>query len=1307
MRLQELHIEGFGHFHDQVVGPLNSNVTVLYGPNEAGKSTLLAFIRTMLFGFPARRRNSHYPPLAGGRHGGRITLEDDEGVRYTLERIAGPRGGPYVLRTESGDTNAGPAVLERLTGHATLDLFSNVFAFSLDEIQNEGLMGDSEVAGRLYSAGMGASGLPELVENLARRRDELFRPRGSAQAIANLLRELNDVDGQLRAVQDNASEYRTRTARQDNILVELEAVEKEISVLNSRRAEIGRLSEGRNDWLKLVEFEARLQMMPEFDGFPDNPIERLEDLEDRVRQAREDRDDAEGELRQVSEALEATIPDENLVDEAERIDAIRRRRSSFDASGRDLPIRQGELQELEDVLSARIRELGNAWNEENLGEFDTSLAVRQQIAVWRDRLNESSDEVKEAGIGLSQSRKLLEEIRQEEEQAQDRLVVGNPSGSPHGPSPASGRLEDLLDDDDELERVRRGRGSFDDSVRDLPERQAELRAQEVDVALKLRDLGKGWDETRLDGFDTSMVFRQSVDEHRQRLVERADSVRRTKERFNREESALIECRAAVDQSRARLPVNQPPLNAQEIERRVTALRTARSRLNDHDRASVNLENLRAQLASLTGSGESTGSASRNRSGLLFPLLPGIAGIVVMLAGLVIGQGSLILGVIAGAVLLGFAGFQLFHRRGTPDSTANPLTEAIANNVKEAETAVDSAKLSLAEVAEQIGLDGVPTADSLDNTEAGLEAASKALSAWDEASSQLEETNHALGVQAKHVAAAEVQAKSAVESAYSSRQAWRQWLKQHGLDEGLNPDTVVELTGRLDTTRAVLQDIRRMRQRVAAIKVDIDEYRRLVKPLADRYGISLNEANPQRIMSVADTLVESLDSVRRLVNERDNLLARLNHQQRTVDAASDEYGGMSKDLESLRSEWRGWLRERRLNENFTPEDLLEFLARAETARGSRTETLRMRSRVAAIKKDIDDFTDRILPLAEIHGIGLNTSDHLQIASAADALISRLGEAQRQVSERKQVRYQEAQQRRRLKQLEQRLVSATSELEGLLAAGTAADAEELRRRARLYQERQKLEEQREECLRNLRRLSGPDERLGAFRDSLAASDPGQLSHESNALMEQINARNQRRNGLREERGRNASEIDRLTGEEESSALRIRRNVLMEQLQEKAREWSRLTLAGSILERTQKKFELERQPSVIQHAEEFFTHVTGQRYRRLFAPVGERTITVTDVSGRERRPSELSRGTREQLYLALRFGLIKEFGEHGERLPVIVDEALVNFDAERANQAAASFAKLSATNQVLVFTCHRAIADTFVNVGASVTEIGASYV
>ena len=69
MRIEELYLDGFGHFHQRTIGPVSGPVTVFHGPNEAGKSTTLAFIRAILFGFPARF-NSHYPPLSGEDTGG-------------------------------------------------------------------------------------------------------------------------------------------------------------------------------------------------------------------------------------------------------------------------------------------------------------------------------------------------------------------------------------------------------------------------------------------------------------------------------------------------------------------------------------------------------------------------------------------------------------------------------------------------------------------------------------------------------------------------------------------------------------------------------------------------------------------------------------------------------------------------------------------------------------------------------------------------------------------------------------------------------------------------------------------------------------------------------------------------------------------------------------------------------------------------------------------------------------------------------------------------------------------------------------
>ena len=381
----------------------------------------------------------------------------------------------------------------------------------------------------------------------------------------------------------------------------------------------------------------------------------------------------------------------------------------------------------------------------------------------------------------------------------------------------------------------------------------------------------------------------------------------------------------------------------------------------------------------------------------------------------------------------------------------------------------------------------------------------------------------------------------------------------------------------------------------------------------------------------------------------------------------------------------------------------FIARVETARSSLSEARRMRDRVAAIEYDIQEFREQVEPLAARHGLPLGPNDHRQLARVADELIQRLEEAQSAFSGRERAKEQTEETRQLLESRERRLQSADEELAALLAAGGADDAEDFRRRARQHEERRDLERRRDEHRRNLEWLSGPGQRFDAFRGALAEADPNRLGDESARLSELHAEVDAKRNALREERGGIDTELAQLTSEEESSALRIRRSTLEERLREHAREWSRLTIAEALLEKTRQKFEQERQPSVIRHAQDFFSGVTGQRYQRLYAPIGEQTITVTDATGGSKQPAELSRGTREQLYLALRFGLIREFGEHAERLPVVVDEALVNFDPERALLAAESFAQLAETNQVLVFTCHPSTAEMFADAaGAQVVDI-----
>ncbi|MGZ3459304.1 MAG: ATP-binding protein, partial [Archangium sp.] len=78
LRIDLLRVHGFGHFSGYEL-ELRPGLNLLYGPNEAGKSTLLAFIRGMLFGLEKRGRSeSRYEPEAG-TFGGELCVSSGAG----------------------------------------------------------------------------------------------------------------------------------------------------------------------------------------------------------------------------------------------------------------------------------------------------------------------------------------------------------------------------------------------------------------------------------------------------------------------------------------------------------------------------------------------------------------------------------------------------------------------------------------------------------------------------------------------------------------------------------------------------------------------------------------------------------------------------------------------------------------------------------------------------------------------------------------------------------------------------------------------------------------------------------------------------------------------------------------------------------------------------------------------------------------------------------------------------------------------------------------------------------------------------
>jgi len=144
----------------------------------------------------------------------------------------------------------------------------------------------------------------------------------------------------------------------------------------------------------------------------------------------------------------------------------------------------------------------------------------------------------------------------------------------------------------------------------------------------------------------------------------------------------------------------------------------------------------------------------------------------------------------------------------------------------------------------------------------------------------------------------------------------------------------------------------------------------------------------------------------------------------------------------------------------------------------------------------------------------------------------------------------------------------------------------------------------------------------------------------------------------------------------------------LNELAEKWSILKVAHTTLQEAKSRFQETYLTEVIKVTAHYFSHLTKGKYKQIFAPTTTKLFQVEASNNMRYTVDELSKGTIDQLYISLRLAISKVMSEKFV-IPLIIDDAFVHFDDDRTIQIIDLLKKISATQQVLLFTCKKEIA------------------
>ncbi|WP_158595102.1 ATP-binding protein [Oceanobacillus piezotolerans] len=277
MRIEHAKIFGFGKWVDHSIDFSKASGICIYGENESGKSTIQRFILFMLFGLPPKQRN-FYRPKTSGRMGGRLTVNDTEYGKYTIERLDEVRNGAAVCYLPDGEKKDEEWLRERLHG-MTLETYQAIFSFSATDLNDIKSMKEEELGEVILGIGLsGSSKIYQLEKRLDQRLAGLFKRYGTKPIINQQLETLELRFKELQQSKSKEASYLEKQDKKSELQTEITQLHESISFSKSELSKLERHIGALPLIYEYRQYLSAIQSEKIDRSFPEKGIERLQSL---------------------------------------------------------------------------------------------------------------------------------------------------------------------------------------------------------------------------------------------------------------------------------------------------------------------------------------------------------------------------------------------------------------------------------------------------------------------------------------------------------------------------------------------------------------------------------------------------------------------------------------------------------------------------------------------------------------------------------------------------------------------------------------------------------------------------------------------------------------------------------------------------------------------------------------------------------------------------------------------------------------------------------------------------------------------
>ncbi|MFD2828893.1 ATP-binding protein [Corticicoccus populi] len=385
MKIVSLNIYGYGKIKETVINT-NHQLVQIFGENEAGKSTTMSFIHSILFGFPTRKEQEpRREPRMHNLYGGKlvVTFPDEDG-HIEIERVKGKVQGDVKVYLPDGTTRGEDWLIKKLN-YIDKKTYRSIFSFDVLGLQDiHKNMTEDKLQEYLLRAGaLGSHEYDEMMSAIDQELKLIYKKNGINPEVNQELEELRELNGRINKLEETEERYKYLTTEKlkteesvsakKNALFQLETIRKQKMKEIMYHKDI-------KDWKVL---EGKLNIAPVV--FPEKGIERYERLQNNIKQIHRDLDLRSEKLKTLKHEINAVeLPDPK---DMNYLSVLQKREPDIKQKNLEVSRLDLNMQNLEDENIQLRQDIG--WQKEH-EEVDDSNIVKESVQTLLAKFDEVS-----------------------------------------------------------------------------------------------------------------------------------------------------------------------------------------------------------------------------------------------------------------------------------------------------------------------------------------------------------------------------------------------------------------------------------------------------------------------------------------------------------------------------------------------------------------------------------------------------------------------------------------------------------------------------------------------------------------------------------------------------------------------------------------------------------------------------------------------------------------------------------------------------------------------------------------------------